>query len=356
MKSLRLASLSLAIVLLSAGNAVSVAQERPKITVTAPAAWLRAAPVLTAQRTHPIAKGQFYEVTARTADGGWWQLNLPNGRADAWMFADLGVLYSGDLARVPIVTPTLPLSQRSARPTTRQPRFPSWIPTITPRHRAIYQNSVQRGKDLTMFTVVADCNSMPAVHVHRVATGEFDTSRLEPRLQAVVQRFWRSFGRVSLAAAGGHGAASVMDPLWSDGALCDVKRGQTPLECELWVSRASVVFIALGTKEQYTWREFEDNYRLVVERTLREGVLPVLVTKADDLEAFNGAPSQHINTVIRKLAREYDVPLLDFWAATRELPNNGLIDEGERDFHLSTAGKDRRMLVTLQTLAALIEP
>jgi hypothetical protein len=57
--------------------------------------------------------------------------------------------------------------------------------------------------------------------------------------------------------------------------------------------------------------------------------------------------------VVRKLAKEYSVPLLDFYAATRDLPNNGLIDEGDKDFHQSYAGMDRRILTTLQTLAAI---
>jgi hypothetical protein len=120
------------------------------------------------------------------------------------------------------------------------------------------------------------------------------------------------------------------------------------------VSRASIVFIALGTQEQYSWKDFEQNYRPMVEHALAKGVLPVLVTKADDIETVSGADSGYINGVIRKLASEYQVPLLDFDAATRELPNHGLIDEGDKDFHLSYAGMDRRLITTLQTLAAIV--
>jgi hypothetical protein len=57
--------------------------------------------------------------------------------------------------------------------------------------------------------------------------------------------------------------------------------------------------------------------------------------------------------VIGKLAKEYGVPLLDFWAATQTLPNNGLLDEGDLDFHLSQAGMDLHLLATLQTLEAI---
>ena len=81
--------------------------------------------------------------------------------------------------------------------------------------------------------------------------------------------------------------------------------------------------------------------------------MPVLVTKADDLEARNGAPSGYINDVIRALADEYRVPLLDFWQASRTLPNNGLINEGGLNFHLSPAGQDLHLVATLQTLDAI---
>lgn len=53
------------------------AQEPAKITITASQAWLRSAPSLTAGNSLPVAKGQFYDVTARTADNAWLQLSVP---------------------------------------------------------------------------------------------------------------------------------------------------------------------------------------------------------------------------------------------------------------------------------------
>lgn len=326
-----------------------------KITITAEQVWLRREPSLTAGNSVPVDKGQFYDVIGRTADNAWWQLAVPGAdkSTGTWLLADLGAPYSGDLKATPVVSATSKPAQSVTlrRRAARAAPFPAWIPRITPQQRAIWQNSARAGKDLNTFTIAGDCNSQPSVYLRRLAGGQFDASALEPRLQATVQRFAPSFGRVSLAAQGGFGSHSMMDPTWADGALCGTKMG--PFECELWVSRASIVFISLGTQEQYSWQDFEKYYRPMVEHALSKGVLPVLMTKADDIETLSGAPSGHINSVIRKLAGEYGVPLLDFWAATRELPNNGLIDEGDKDFHLSYAGMDRKILVTLQTLAAI---
>lgn len=226
------------------------------------------------------------------------------------------------------------------------------LPAISARHKAIYQGSVAQGKDLRMFTIVGDCNSQPAVYLRRVVTGEFPAAGLPASLRATVDYFSQSFPRVSLAAGGGFTAAAMNDPVWADGALCGTT--QTPFQCEVWVSRASVVFIQIGTGDQYQWQTFESHLRPLIEHALSKSVLPVLVTKADDLETRSGgAPPDFINSVVRRLAREYDVPLIDFWQATRSLPNNGLLDEGDLDFHLSTAGMDLHLRLTIEVLDAI---
>ena len=148
---------------------------------------------------------------------------------------------------------------------------------------------------------------------------------------------------------GGYNARSVMDPLWANPSLC--QPGESPLACELRVNNSSIVFIALGTGDQYAWRDFEKNYRKIIEYTIGQSVLPVLVTKADSLEfQQGGAEAQFINNVIRRLGQEYDVPVLDLWLAVQGLPNGGLVREGGQDFHLSNEGNTRHNLITLQTL------
>ena len=59
------------------------------------------------------------------------------------------------------------------------------------------------------------------------------------------------------------------------------------------------------------------------------GVIPVLLTKMDDLESRdNNAPPGYINALIRRLAGEYQVPLLDNRAVMDKLPNRGAIEDG----------------------------
>ncbi len=323
----------------------AAADQDVSFTVTVPVVYLRDQPSLLAPNTLPVYKGEFYLVVARTADSRWVELSAYTGDdSGTWMLKDLGAIVSGPLASVPVITATL------KTPYHRYVVYPKWIPIITPHMKAIYRQSVKYGKDLGMFTVVGDCNALPPIYLQRIATGEFDLAKA-PAMQPTVARFSNSFARVSQAVNGGFNAEAMMDPDWANHALCD--KGVGPFACEIWVSRASVVFIEVGTGDQYTWKDFEQNYRPLIEYALSKGVLPVLVTKADDLEARSGAPSGYINSVIRRLAKEYDVPLLDFWLATRTLPNNGLIDEGGLNFHLSPAGRDLHLVATLQTLDAI---
>ena len=75
---------------------------------------------------------------------------------------------------------------------------------------------------------------------------------------------------------------------------------------------------------------------------------------ADDLDSQQGgAASGFINAVVRRLGAEYSVPAIDFWAATRALPQYGMRNEGNENFHLSAAGSDVRLLLTLQLLDGL---
>ena len=57
------------------------------------------------QRAASLFEGQTYAVTGRTADSLWVRLDIAGLHTEAWMLTSLGTI-SGDLARVPVVTPS----------------------------------------------------------------------------------------------------------------------------------------------------------------------------------------------------------------------------------------------------------
>jgi hypothetical protein len=109
--------------------------------------------------------------------------------------------------------------------------------------------------------------------------------------------------------------------LWADTKACNTN--ETPLACEYRLHNPSFVIIALGTNDVNKSELFEPKMREIIEYTLEQGIVPILVTKADNVEG-----DESINLTIAKLAAEYRLPVWNFWAAAQVLPNHGLQEDG----------------------------
>jgi len=195
------------------------------------------------------------------------------------------------------------------------------------RARAIYQHGLQLGNDPRVFSRVGDCNSAAPDFL-----GVFDNPQSYrlggafASLDGAIANFAGSFARPSQAAVAGFSAAAVLDPAWADPGLC--RAGESPLACEYRLTRPSIAFIILGTNS--TWQspaDYEQDLRIIIQYLLDRGVVPILSTKADNLER-----DDHMNAIVLRLAAEYDLPLWQFAAAARRLPDSGL--EADR-YHLT---------------------
>ncbi len=132
----------------------------------------------------------------------------------------------------------------------------------------------------------------------------------------------------SLAVKGGFNVAAILSPLRADPKSCN--KNKSPLDCELRTWRPSIVFVSMETWWSEKPAEEYDKYmRRVIERILETGAVPIIATKADNLEGDHG-----INATIAQIAYEYDIPLWNFWAAVQPLPNHGLSGD---NFHLTFA-------------------
>jgi hypothetical protein len=241
--------------------------------------------------------------------------------------------------------------------------LPDWI-KVTPRARELVRQAIKAGRDPRMFTIAGDSNSTWQRGIGRIAAGTFDFG-VNGQLRGVVARFDPSFSRVSLAVGGGYRAADMADPDMAAAKGC--QPGEGLFACELRASNAGIVFIQLGTGDKFAWRDFEANTRAMIELTLARSAVPVLVTKADDMESIQGgAGFNFINDTIRALAAEYQLPLVDFYGASRDLPTvpnpdlpkrpftqYGLHDEWGYYFHLTEEGFALKVLGELHMLDAL---
>ncbi len=321
-------------------------------------AYFRSAPSVTAPTVAPLVQGASFNVAGRTEDNQWLALDAPG--FTGWLPTGFGEV-AGDLSLVPAVKQTLPPFAKN----TNAQAISNWL-TLGPRAKALYQQAIKSGRDGRVFAIAGDSNSTWQRNMGRIAAGNFSFNGIG-HLRNVVARFDPSFARVSAAVGGGFRAADMFDPAMSQmkSKLCLPDEGMFP--CELRLSNAAIVFIQLGTGDKFVWRDYEANMRRMIEHALAKHVLPVLVTKADDLESIQGGASfNFINDTIRRLAAEYQLPLDDFHAATRNLPavpnpdlprrpftQYGLHDEWGYYFHLTDEGYDLRVKSTLMMLDAI---
>jgi hypothetical protein len=117
------------------------------------------------------------------------------------------------------------------------------------------------------------------------------------------------------------------------------------VECELRITRPTFVLISLEVWfEGRTPQAYERYMRRIIEYSISQGAVPVLATKADNIEKDNS-----LNLVTARLAAEYDLPLWNWWAAAQPLSDHGL-DPYKDGFYISSAAMKVRSLSFLQVL------
>lgn len=175
-----------------------------------------------------------------------------------------------------------------------------------------------------------------------------------------------SFATTGLAAFGGFNVAGPLDATWANPNWCTA--GESPLACDLRVSKPSVALVMFGTNDASATEPdaFLQYYRQIVELVLANQTLPVLSTFPTRPE--NPDKSRLLNQLVAQVAREYDVPLINLKRALEPLQNHGVdpkdsthltLPAGGRADDLSPtglqAGFNMRNLVTLQTLDAILQ-
>ena len=201
------------------------------------------------------------------------------------------------------------------------------IPVISDHAVEIYRAGIAQGNDPGHFSKVGDCQN-----IRQYFLGIFDdpsTFRLGDKnayLQETIDTYAGSWGRTSEAVHTGFNVASVLTPLFANPENC--QPGETPLACEFRIWNPSIVTISMETwTSERPTRYYEVYLRQIVEYAISQNVLPIVATKADNLEGDNA-----INQMVAKVAADYDIPMWNFWAAAQPLTDHGLTEDG---FHLT---------------------
>ena len=200
---------------------------------------------------------------------------------------------------------------------------------VSARALEIFQVGLELGTDPTHFSIIGDCQNVSSYFLATFDNpGDFSLGNEYDYLQPTIDYYQGSFSRLSLAVKGGFNAAAVISPLRADPKSCN--KNESPLDCELRVWKPSVVIVSMETWWSEKPAEEYDKYmRRVINRIIETGALPIIATKADNLEGDHS-----INATIAQIAYEYDIPLWNFWAAVQPLSNHGLTSD---NFHLTFA-------------------
>jgi hypothetical protein len=231
------------------------------------------------------------------------------------------------------------------------------VPTeISQRAREIYQQGLAMGNDPTHFSKLGDCQNITtyflAIYDH---PDQYTLGEKYQDLQATIDYFQGSWARESKSVKGGFNVASVFNPIFSDRAVCE--KNEAPLDCELRLYKPSIVLISMEEWWNGDVTKYENYLRRIIETVIAQGAVPVLATKADNLEGGHA-----INKAIVRLADEYELPLWNFWLAVQPITAHGLQKDG---FHLTMGINDftssiqlkrgwvQRNLTALQVLDAV---
>lgn len=244
----------------------------------------------------------------------------------------------------PILTATaLPVEETTVVSHLPAEMWESWpiLPqSVSDSLREVYRRGMANGNSSTAFSVLGDCQSEPDVFMGVYDRDPAAVQSLPANLQETVAQFQGSFDRYSPTVKGGTTEGALLWTMWNENLEGKCTAIETPLDCELRVQRPSIAFVHVGTH----WETRNEHYlTIIIEKLLENGTVPIIVTKADNLEL-----DERVNNNLARLAEKYDLPMWNFWASVQDLPRHGFAKDTE--MLLSKQAKEIHRLGALQTL------
>ncbi len=199
--------------------------------------------------------------------------------------------------------------------------------------RAIFQRGQKLGNRAQVFSKVGDSLTVATYVLYPIGWGRYDLgdyAGLQPSVSFFASTPARgadsSFANTPLSADNGWTSADALDPVRANPNVC--QPGESPLRCEYRVVRPAIALILFGTNDvsKLDAARYRINMTLIVTQSLELGVIPVLSTVPPRMQ-FEGECNA-FNAILGEVAAQYNVPLSDYGAAMRALPNYGLSSDG----------------------------
>jgi len=223
------------------------------------------------------------------------------------------------------------------------------IPEITNNAMDIFKNGKEQKVNPNAFSKIGDCQNIKEAFLGIYDLEErYFLNEDEKDWQETIDNFKGYFNKDGLAIEQGLNVAAAISPNHADPEVCEPS--ENPLQCELRMNHPSFAFISFERwwPKVTPLEEYEKYLRIVIQETISHGTVPILITKADNVEG-----DHQINQIIANLAFEFDLPLYNWWRAAQTLPHRGLDPERSDGFHISFDAWDSRSYYALETLDKL---
>ena len=223
--------------------------------------------------------------------------------------------------------------------------------------RQIYNRGRFRGLRDDFLLSVGDCNSESGWYLETLLddvppdTGVDASFYASADIQSTISYYSDAFAFKGQSVNSGLNAASVLDPFWASPDVCP--SGESPLTCDylLTDSFASLIMFGANDVNVLSTASYELAMRDIIETTLERDIIPILSTfTVRPLEDNTYAIGVRFNAVLIRLAEEYQIPLVNFWLATRNLADNGILEDNA---HLTVAGFNIRNQLTVEVLSQI---
>ena len=331
-----------------------------------------------------IASGTEVTIEGRNSVGNWLLIHTPDNSIRGWVasrYVDWDD--SLELAAIPVTSETLNAGSSGSGtiPGTESTVSPAYFASepfysnplealrlpanVLQNARAIYYRGLQLGNHSDSFMKIGDSSTAGTVFLCPFEWGTYNLGEYAA-LQGIVDLFNQTdaFCRDNLTARNGYSSGHFLDSTWADPNLCNAD--ESPLACEYRRTQPSfaVIYIGMGDMASVTLAGYRGNLVQMVEFLSQHGVVPILTTYPM-ADAFADGKPPAFNEVIRDVAADYQLPLIDLRAALYYYENRGCGPDG---YHLSVRdinettftgdefvyGRTLRELLTLQMLHDLV--
>lgn len=208
------------------------------------------------------------------------------------------------------------------------------IPEVSSRMKRIYARGQQLGNHPDVVTKIGDSVSADPEYLIPMSREGYDLGAYD-YLEETLSHFGASTTQGSIAARIGLTSVSVFDPLWATDPRCE--SGETPVACEYRLKQPSVALIMFGANDMRLVNSelYKEQMRGMIHESFQRGIIPVLSTFSFDEETEFYWQAVNNNVALVELAEEYQIPLINLYAASRVLPNYGLEAD---DVHFTHSG------------------